>query len=485
MFTDRRYTGRDFDVIKAAMIEYIKSRTKKLTDFSESELAVILVEVVAGVSDMLGFYLDNQALETFLMSARQKKNIMGNLETMNYRLDTIGSAHGEIELEAHITADGSYFIGHIKVPKYTRVVSSQNPVEYFTLEETYLSEEQLKVNIPVMQGIRRLTEVKSSVLKKNYKYYLPKGKITLEGVSIESEGSYWEEVDDAFLEIKGGRKFSVHADADDRVYLMFTHDWRNYLPLDADEKVNISYVISDGTAGIVSELSLNRLIDELKDDVGQNCNGFLTVTNRTKTYGAYDDVDLNLAKANARNSIKTMDRYINIEDYDAGIKRVPWILKTKTCDWRTDPDLVNRPHHVKSWVVTTDGIDVEDIQLKALSEQLYKKGIAGTTIEILPAEWVRFSIDVKFALRGQGDFRAQIRNAVESAILDVFSPKNLVFGDKITYGRVSDIIYQISDAITYVEVDMPEPSYLLNKIQFPYLAGLNLTLVGDDYGKTG
>ena len=57
------YTGRDIVSIRKELINTIPTLTDKWTDFNESDLGMVLIELMAGVQDMQNFYLDTQALK--------------------------------------------------------------------------------------------------------------------------------------------------------------------------------------------------------------------------------------------------------------------------------------------------------------------------------------------------------------------------------------------------------------------------------------
>ena len=67
------YTGRDIAAIRKELINLVPKLTDKWTDFNESDLGMVLIELMAGNQDMQNFYLDTQAFETYLDTAVQEK----------------------------------------------------------------------------------------------------------------------------------------------------------------------------------------------------------------------------------------------------------------------------------------------------------------------------------------------------------------------------------------------------------------------------
>ena len=314
MFTDNKYVGREFSSIRDSIVEYIKGRTSEWTDFNESSIGMVYIEVLAGVADMLSYYLDAQALENFISSAKQPGNIRGLLEAYNYKLGSIGSARGNITF-TRIPYTTEADPGAILIPEYTNVQTLLKPIKnYVTLNRAYLTEEALTADIPSVEGTMYQLKVSVGQLKKSYKYYISENPIPLDLVFVEQSSGQWERVEDAFLEIDGGMKYSVHLDSDNRVYLYFTWNYKNYLPDLDSEEITIKYLQSSGTAGIAKPFELDQIVGRLYSVSGDDCTKHVYCTNNQGTVGAFDQPDLLVAKANARNYIKTMGRCVTLED---------------------------------------------------------------------------------------------------------------------------------------------------------------------------
>ncbi|HRT96263.1 MAG TPA: baseplate J protein, partial [Planctomycetota bacterium] len=54
------YTNKDYEAIRQELVQRIPTITDRWTDFNESDLGMVLLELFCGLGDMLLFYLDNQ-----------------------------------------------------------------------------------------------------------------------------------------------------------------------------------------------------------------------------------------------------------------------------------------------------------------------------------------------------------------------------------------------------------------------------------------
>jgi len=84
--TPVKYTAREFQTIKAALIEHAKRYyPDTFQDFSEASFGSLLLDTVSYVGDVLSFYLDYQVNESFLDSAIEYNNVIRVARQMGYQ----------------------------------------------------------------------------------------------------------------------------------------------------------------------------------------------------------------------------------------------------------------------------------------------------------------------------------------------------------------------------------------------------------------
>ena len=72
-----KYTSREFDSIKSDLVDYIKRYyPNSYRDFSEASFGSLMIDTVSYIGDILSFYIDYQANETFLDTATEYNNII-------------------------------------------------------------------------------------------------------------------------------------------------------------------------------------------------------------------------------------------------------------------------------------------------------------------------------------------------------------------------------------------------------------------------
>jgi len=92
------YTNRDFASIKSELVNYAKRYyPETYQDFKEVSFGSLMLDTVAYVGDILSFYLDYQANESFLDSAAEYKNVLRLSKQLGYTFSGNPSSTGIVD----------------------------------------------------------------------------------------------------------------------------------------------------------------------------------------------------------------------------------------------------------------------------------------------------------------------------------------------------------------------------------------------------
>ena len=90
-----KYTNRDFETIKSDLVEYAKRYySDTFKDFSEASFGALMLDTVAYVGDILSFYLDYQANESFIDTAIDYDNVLRHGQALGYKFKQNQSSYG-------------------------------------------------------------------------------------------------------------------------------------------------------------------------------------------------------------------------------------------------------------------------------------------------------------------------------------------------------------------------------------------------------
>jgi hypothetical protein len=81
-----KYTARDFDSIKGELVEYAKRYyPTTYKDFNEASFGSLMIDTVAYIGDMLSFYMDYQANESFIDTSIEYNNVVRHARRLGYK----------------------------------------------------------------------------------------------------------------------------------------------------------------------------------------------------------------------------------------------------------------------------------------------------------------------------------------------------------------------------------------------------------------
>ena len=82
------YLTLDYEGFRQMMIDQLKYKLPEYTDYSETDMGVVLIELAAHGLDIVSYYKDRQALECFLPTARERRNVIMHCKLFGYSLDS-------------------------------------------------------------------------------------------------------------------------------------------------------------------------------------------------------------------------------------------------------------------------------------------------------------------------------------------------------------------------------------------------------------
>ena len=94
-----KYTDRDFASIKQSLIEHAKRYyPNTFADFNEAGFGSLMLDTVSYIGDILSYYVDYSANESFLDTAVEYNNIIKHGRQLGYRFTGNPSSQGTATL---------------------------------------------------------------------------------------------------------------------------------------------------------------------------------------------------------------------------------------------------------------------------------------------------------------------------------------------------------------------------------------------------
>ena len=468
------YTSRDIVALRKDLVARAKELTNDWTDFNESDLGMVFIELMAGMGDMLGFYLDKQALECFLGEVKQRKNGKGILSITNYKFRMTKSATAEATLTLSIVPSSSFVI-----PKYTPIPTylkyNGEVVYYCTAESTVVNKGETTVKLPIIQGKVMTKRVLISQIDGTGKIYLDGDKIEESSVSVLVDDEYWEEVPDVWYQSTPGKYFSIHETKDDKTYVYLHPDYQKYLPIDTTMYVTITYLDSIGSNGAISEEQLYRIESDVMVD-GSTLTEVSKIQNYERSSSGAERETLDSARKRSRDSLCTMDTCVVREDYELVAETYPGVKKATAIDWSVkDSKYVGLPYVVRVYVLPENGDTLSEYDLSMLKSYLDARKTSSIKVYCMNAVYKDISLDIVVHTSAVPGKYAQIDSSIRSALDNMFSPTNMEFGKSVTIYDLMESIQKSNQLIGYADINI-KSNIDLESYEYPRLSSVHIKI---------
>ena len=104
------YTTRSYIQIKNSVLVRLGASNPEVTDHSESNILVMIISIFAGIAEMLGYYVDNIARESFISTARRYSSAVKLVKLIDYRIKAANPASADLLLTFDVPATGAFLI---------------------------------------------------------------------------------------------------------------------------------------------------------------------------------------------------------------------------------------------------------------------------------------------------------------------------------------------------------------------------------------
>jgi len=142
------YTSRDFNSIRDELVAYAKRYyPDKVKDFSQPSFGALMLDTVAYVGDLLSFYLDYQANESFLSTAIEYNNVVKLARTLGYKIQTNPSSFGTLTVYILVPTESNTVApdeNYMPILKRGSTFSSSNGTLFTLIEDIDFSDSTLE-----------------------------------------------------------------------------------------------------------------------------------------------------------------------------------------------------------------------------------------------------------------------------------------------------------------------------------------------------
>ena len=451
------YTDKDYQSLRQALLNLAEFRLPEWTDRSPSDIGMLFVDLFAYMGDILSYYQDRIASESFLDTAVERRSVLKLLRLIGYELAPPVAASAELTLVFNPPAPGQPTV--VTVPQgaeFATKAGQSTPSQAFVFlganrqidlaggEVTAGADGKLAfAGLPVRHGSSISGEILgSSTGEPNQMFRLASSPVILETLKIEvDEGAgpiEWERrtnllyhvAPDGTIETSGAdaRDYYVQFDEDGRAAVVFGDGEYGRRPPIGRDNLRASYVAGGGAAGNVPAGS----IVEAKTKIPN----LATVTNPRPAAGGADAEPIDRAVRFGPLAFRSGDRAVTLNDYVSLALQAGGVAKVRarTTGWNR-VDLYVAPEG------ETCSAAPDEVK-RRLVAYFETRRMVGTSVHI--QDPVCVPVDVSVDLITEHNYPPDtVRQQAERAVGDLLAFRNVDFGRPLYLSKVYEAVEAI------------------------------------------
>lgn len=448
------YMARDYDSLLQSMRDLIPYKLPEWKTYeSEADFGNVLLELFAHIGDILSYYQDRVANESFLATAQSRYSIIQHLKLIGYQLRTAAPASTQLLVTLPTASDTDIIIkkGNAFATK-SQADQSAVHFEYTRNVPLTISKGQTRFEIPVEEGWlieeeflgtsdgtpnQKFTLAHSPIILR----YLGPGQTTHKDIILrteigENQREEWTLQQTLAFSRTQQPDFIIEIDEDDQATVIFGDGNFGKIPPNG-ANIKVTYRVGGGAHGNVPANTIDTIAD-----APQLTLLAATITNPKPATGGAERESIEQAVLQAPSIFRSYERAVTAADYKALALNFPGVGKVRAVasDWRK----------VTLYVAPTAGGFVSDVLKTNLLAYFEDKRQISTVIEIEDVDYVNIYVTAKIGVKGyylDDEVEAQVREKA-GALLNF---AQVDFGQTIYLSKFYEVIEAI-EGIKYVTI---------------------------------
>ena len=423
------YTDRSFEQIFASIKAKIKANVPEITDFSDNNPFIFLVKVWSGVTEMLNYYLDRVAKNSFLGTTDLFSNAVNHAFEADYRVRGKQAATVDLLFSFNIP-----LLANLTIPAGTQV-NTLDGLQFFTVASLTILATETSGTVGAINAVS-VTGFIAGVSDgtANQVFTLTESNIQDGSITVTAGLDLFAPVDtlaysnDTDLHFIGGLNKDLLFD------LRFGDGVTGAIPGNG-ENIVCGYSITDGVLGNVSEDQITDLISLIVIPNGY----ILSVTNPLAASGGTDEDTLTTLVNKIPRHRRTLERAVSKADYEDIAVLYTGVSQAGARE--TDCKLVD------VYIVPSGGGVASNAFCALVRAYMETKRILGVELFVKPAGETDAILSISLEVLPNYS-RTDVSANVKDALATLGSPANQTIGGSLKYGNM----YQAIESTAGVKV---------------------------------
>jgi hypothetical protein len=314
------YTSQDYSSMKTRLLELIHANfNDEFNDFTESSLAMMLIECWAWLADLLSFKIDQIANELFIDTVTEPENAFRISKLVGFKpqpplpsramfIASKNSPHSlDVSMKTPVVVQLETGVSEIRYELFAADVNN-NPI--FGQDIVIPAGSTFNKSVIGLEGSSHSANYKSTG-KANQTYTLPYPSVFYNSIQVRSDDLVWEQVEN-FTEAKVRPEYIVEYDADYRAKITFGNGKAGLIPPQNSEIKILFRIANRNTTEIITGAFENKVhvsVPGIPHGITVDFKNF------TKSDYGYPGDSINEIRKKLPSFLRTQDRAVTGADY--------------------------------------------------------------------------------------------------------------------------------------------------------------------------
>lgn len=454
--------ARDYDSFLRSMREVIPKKLPEWVDYtSEADFGNILIELTAHMGDIISYYQDRIANESFLGTARERRSIIQHLKLIGYLLSTAAPSATELTISVPVATTGQFRLrrGDAFATKSSKEKPSVrfeyngsdrdinlddftvDPIDttkknfFIPVEEGALIKEDI-IGVSDGNANQRFTLNHSPLILRSF----GDGGQTQKDITVisalGSEVDVWKRQESLAFSRDEQNDYAIEIDENDQATIIFGDNKFGAIPV-LGSVIKVTYRVGGGLKGNVPAGTISSIVDAPALSLLA-----AKVENREPATGGSERESIEHAVMHAPYVFRSLRRAVTADDYKSLALKFKGVGKVRadSTNWNT----------VVLYVAPDGGGLVSDVLRANLIAYFEDKRSLSTIIEVENVDYVKIYVTAEISVKSyysQEDVRTQVADAA-SALLAF---DQVDFAQKIYLSKFYEAIENI-EGVEYVTI---------------------------------
>ncbi len=303
------YTSVDFDGMKADLITYAQANyADRWTDFNDDQFAVVMVDILSYLHDLLHYQLNAILRETFAATVLRRQNLIHIGKIYDYEPTPPKSSY--VDLKMTLDPSGTYPFPISKDDQFSNGNSEGDEVFFSPVSDTtVLAYAPGGITVSCVEGERWSNQlIGVSNGNPNQRWQFPQDSVVVDSISISVSAATWTKANkNNFVYSRStDTHFRVVYDDEGHVFALFGDGVYGAVPPNSAQ-IRSTFRVGGGARGNLNVGTVETIVSAHPS--------IISVTNPERASGGENVQSLKVARNALPASLKTLDRAVTTQDY--------------------------------------------------------------------------------------------------------------------------------------------------------------------------